>query len=276
MSDKMMITVPARIVEYFSLTQTATIQISAEMISNNDSENGKLITIKPLEGVPVHTPSGGGWSMTMPIKEGDTCVIWFSQVGYDHWLFQDKDTAGTLANMPKPWLRRSFHKDDGFAEVGYNTLDRAIQDYTTDGSQWRNVDATQHIHLKEDLSIEITSPTKLTINAPSVITNCETAVVNASTSTTVTCPENEITGNTLIGGNLTVEGEVVGKLNISAGANVAAAGGLAAGVPLGGGSSMPAGVITGENAVLTGTYNGITVQTHTHDETSTTTLGPNS
>jgi len=188
-NQEMSIILPARIVEYFPEDQTATIQISAESVFSNSDLVSQTAIRKPIQDVPVHTPSGGGWSMTMPIKEGDTCLMVFSQVGYDHWLYKDKDVAGKQANLPRPWLRRQFSINDGFAFVGFNTIPRRITDYTTDGSQWRNSNATQNIHLKDDLSIEVNSTTVVTINAPSVIVNCDTSEVNCGTRADVTAPD---------------------------------------------------------------------------------------
>jgi hypothetical protein len=114
----------------------------------------------------------------MPIKNGDTCVLFFSQVGYDHWLYHDRDTAGTLANLPKPWLGRQFDENDGYALVGLNTIPRAIQNYSGEHSQWRNEDATQVISLNDDASITIDSTVSLTINAPIVEINTPDARIN--------------------------------------------------------------------------------------------------
>ena len=177
-NEKYSIILPGRIVEYFKEDQTATIQISVESVVSSALDSTSPITRKPLEGVPVHTPSGGGWAITMPIKKGDTCVLFFSQVGYDHWLYQDKDIAGTLANLPKPWLGRQFDENDGYALVGLNTLPRAIQNYSGEHSQWRNEDATQVISLNDDASITIDSTVSLTINAPIVEINTPDARIN--------------------------------------------------------------------------------------------------
>ena len=177
------IILPGRIVNYYPADQTADIQICAELVVNSSSSMSDLVIREPLEGVPVHTPSGGGWSMTMPINTGDTCILFFSQVGYDHWLFEDKDTAGTLAKLPKPWLGRQFDEDDGFALVGLNTLPRAIQSYSGNHSQWRNSDATQVISLNDDATISIDSTVEVTINAPSVVVNCVSSTVNSPANT---------------------------------------------------------------------------------------------
>ena len=184
---------PARIVEYFKETQTATIQISAEGIHSSSSEISQTKIREPIEDVPVHTPSGGGWALTVPIKKGDTCLIVFSQIGYDHWLFKDEDVAGKLAGLPQPWLNRQFSVDDGFAFVGFNTLPRAIGNYTDDGSQWRNEDTTQSIHLKDDLSITVDSPTSVTINAPQVIVNSTNATINAQEAANINAENATVT-----------------------------------------------------------------------------------
>lgn len=233
-NQKYSIILPGRIVTYDKLSQTATIQISAETAYSNSNTISELATREPLENVPVQTPSGGGWSMTMPIKAGNTCILFFSQVGYDHWLYEDKDSAGKLAGLPMPWLKRQFSEDDGFAIVGMNTIPRAIKDYSMDGSQWRNEDATQNIHLREDLSIEINSTLKVTVNAPSVIVNCDTSEVNASATTTVTCPKNEIVGNLKVDGNVVITGELSGLTTVMS------------------------------STVTAASYNGVVIETHTH------------
>ena len=230
---------PGRIVTYDPTKQTATVKMCAERIFESAKVSEGLTITNDLVEVPVHTPSGGGWAITTPIKTGDTCILFFSKVGYDHWLFEDKDEGGTKFGRPVPHLRRSFSQEDGYALVGLNTIPRAIQSYTMDGSQWRNVDAVQNIHLREDLSIEINSPIKVTINAPSVEVNCSTAVVNATSSNTITSPTSTFNGNMVVTGSLDVTGAVIGG----------AAGSFAAAV-----------------SGLTGSFGGISVENHTHTE----------
>jgi len=196
---------PARIVEFFPETQTATIQICAETIFSSADSISDIKLREPLEGVPVHTVGGGGWHMTFPIKVGDTCIISFSQVGYDHWLYEDKNEAGLLANLPKPQLLRQFSEDDGFATVGFNTLPRAVKRFSATDSTWVN-DNVDHeakedfqiITLKEDLSIVIDSSVSLTINAPAVVVNCTTALVAAEETVDVTCDTASITAETSV------------------------------------------------------------------------------
>ena len=159
-NSKYSLILPARIVSYDTSNQTATVQICAERVFNSSFVDSEVLKRAPIEGVPVHTPSGGGWAITMPITAGDTCLLFFSQVGYDHWLYDDKDEAGTLASLPRPWLGRQFNEDDGIALVGVNTLPRAISSVSSSASQWRNKDNKQKISLNSDGSIDIDTDSK--------------------------------------------------------------------------------------------------------------------
>jgi len=211
-NDKASILYPGRIVTYYPENQTADIKISAEKVYSNFDGKNKQTERQILKGVPVHTPYGGGWSLTFPIKTGDTCLIAFSQIGYDHWFYNDKDAGGTIIKQPVPHLMRHFSEDDGFAMVGFNTLPRKIQSYHATHSQWRNNVADQVISLNDDKSITITSPVSVTINSPKTIVNsadvdvnCSTADITASSKVTLDTPLTEITGNLLMTtGNFTM------------------------------------------------------------------------
>lgn len=158
---------PARIKSFDKVTQTAEVTVSVQTLYADTKSKEGQSPKQILTEVPVHIPSGGGWSITFDIEEGDTCVVCFSQIGYDHWLFDDLDAAPSWYGKIAPHLRRSFSSQDGFAIVGFNTLPRAIDSYA-EGSQWRNTDASQNIHLKTDGSISINSPVSVDITAPKV------------------------------------------------------------------------------------------------------------
>ena len=53
------------------------------------------------------------------------------------------------------------------------------------------------------------SDTKITVEAPQVIVNCETAEVNASSSVKVDTPDTEVTGNLKVGGDVEFNGSSV-------------------------------------------------------------------
>ena len=263
-NEKYSIILPGRVVTYYPEDQTADVIVSVERITHSSEGTYNSTDRTAIKKMPVHTPSGGGWSITMPIKPGDTCILFFSQIGYDHWYYKDLDKAGTLAGLPKPHLSRQFNENDGYALVGLNTLPRKITGYHATHSQWRGPDPTkQVISLNDDETITITSSTELTINAPSVIVNCETVELTATTSVDVTTPITSISDDVTIGGTLEVTGIVtnlaaVNTTGITTTGGIAVAGGAAAN--LGSGSTTSTGSIS---------VNGIDVETHVHTYTWT-------
>ena len=236
---------PGRIVEYFPTTQTATVRISNDRTYDSSSNDDEQVLPVLLYEVPVFTAGGGGWHMTFPIKAGDTCLLSFSEFGYDHWFVDNKDSAGILDDGDPPaWTERRFNLDDGFAQVGWNNLPTAIQNYHAANSQWRNASADQVISLNADTSITITSPISLTVNAPAVTVVGDTVDFNTSTKITMTSPEVEITGNLLVGGNIT---------------------GMAAAI-ITGAVSGASSAFVGAVVALSAAIGGISMTSHTHNE----------
>lgn len=176
---------PGRIVEYFPATQTATVKISTSRTYSTVEDTDQQVEQGLLYDVPTFTPGGGGWHMTFPIKEGNPCMLSFSQFGYDHWLYKNLDAAGFRGDgHPQSWTRRRFSLADGFAQVGWNNIPTAIADYHETASQWRNEDATQVISMNADLSISITSPTVIQVNAATSV-DIVAPLVNMSANLTV-------------------------------------------------------------------------------------------
>lgn len=272
--ERYSITLPGRIVAFDATDQTAEVQISADQVFSDSSQVTQSKKLNTIKRVPVHIPSGGGWSFTTPITLGDTCLLVFSQVGYDHWFYEDKDTAGTIANVPKPWLKRKFSKDDGFALVGFNTIPRAIESYSPDNSEWRNSDATQIIRLLPNDDIEIETPTKVKVIAETVdvdcttldvdcttaTVDCDTASVTASTSVTVTTPLLDLICNQMVNitsplvaqsGNMTIGGTLLVGLGIGGGGAPVPAAGLAVTGPAVISGPATASEVTAGTTVLT-------------------------
>ena len=213
MGEDFNIVVPGRIVEYFPLNQTATILISGERLYDSATELGALAERAHLLDVPVHTASGGGYAITMPIKPGDTCVVMFSQFGYDHWLFNDEDLGGKYAGAAAPWLKRRFSEKDGFAIVGLNTIPRAITDYNPTDAEFRNSDLTQFLALRESGDINIVGPNNFSVDVP------DTVVINTA-DTTITS-EFTVDGHANITNGLNMNGTVIDNIQVGGGSSAA-------------------------------------------------------
>jgi hypothetical protein len=192
-------TKPGHIVEYFPLTQTATVQISNDRTYSTSTEDDLTVAPSYLYDVPTFTPGGGDFHMTFPIKAGDSCLLSFSQFGYDHWFVNNEDAAGVRDDgNPQPWTYRKFNLADGFCQVGWNNLKTAIDGYLADGSEWRNIDRTQRIALQENGDIE-------------VVAGSSTLVMTKDGNVTVTAPTTAIVGDLTVSGTIVATGEVTGN-----------------------------------------------------------------
>jgi hypothetical protein len=119
---------PGTIQEFHPATQTATISI------NHKAVVGDVIMDYPmLYEVPVFVPAGGNAALTMPIREGDSCLVLFSDRDIDAWFSQ----GYTDATPPTP---RKHNIADGFAIVGFRPKTNPLTDYNPAGVELRNAD----------------------------------------------------------------------------------------------------------------------------------------
>lgn len=77
----------------------------------------------PLIDVPVVIMSGGPWSLTFPINQGDECLILFNDRDLDNW-FQSGQVGGVASG-------RLHSFSDGIALVGLRSTARSLPDYDT-------------------------------------------------------------------------------------------------------------------------------------------------
>ncbi len=74
-----------------------------------------------LIDVPVIIIQGGNASLTMPITQGDECIILFNDRDIDNW-FQSGQVQGTATS-------RLHSFSDGFALIGVNNLRKVLSGY---------------------------------------------------------------------------------------------------------------------------------------------------
>ena len=188
-----------RIVSYSPANQTSTIRICDDRTSSNSQEDDVQTERGLLYNVPTYTSGGGGWHLTFPIKAGDSCLLNFSQFGYDHWLVEDKDRAGVRDDgLPQPWTRRRFDLSDGFAQVGFNNLLQTVADYSETDVELRNDDRTQRLTLLEDGNIHIAS-------------GASTVNIAPDGNVTIVAPTVAVTGDMTVSGTIVATGEITGN-----------------------------------------------------------------
>jgi len=75
---------PAKIVKYDAATRKADVQ----PLLKRQYADGDLASMPVITNVPVLFPSGGGASLTFPVRAGDGCLLVFAERSLDRWLAQ--------------------------------------------------------------------------------------------------------------------------------------------------------------------------------------------
>ena len=185
------IVLPGRIVSFDATLQLAEIKLSMDRIWSSSSQNPTTTERTNIYGVPVHFPQGGNYCITFPVEAGDPCLLVFSQMGYDHWLYDNEDLGGMLEDNPVPHLRRNFDEEDGFC-ILFKNRPTAISSYSAEDAEFRSNDRSQVISIKADGTIEITTTGDLEITAPT------TAITGNLTVSGTIVSQDEVTGNGVV------------------------------------------------------------------------------
>ena len=184
------VSMPGVIEEYDYKTQKASVKIDVQELYDDNS----VLDYPVITDVPVIFPRSGGASITMPIKRGDSCLI----------FFLDRDISNWLLGASRPSSRRQHSINDAVAIVGLcpfnkpgmakNNTDVLI---TFDGSE---------IALKPGGKIDINSSTEINIKTDNIIVNCTNAKINATGQIDTETPSFNQKGNMKIEGNIEITG----------------------------------------------------------------------
>lgn len=112
--------------------------------------------ITPVQDVPVVLPRGGGYSLTLPLKSGDECLLVFGDMARDLWWVR-----GGVQNQ---FEKRRHDLSDAFCIPGPWSKPRAINNYSTTSAQVRSDDGTVIIDLAET-GVTVTAPTVAVVSS---------------------------------------------------------------------------------------------------------------
>lgn len=115
----------------------------------------QLVTLKPLVDVPVIFPSGGGFTLTFPVKQGDECLVVFASRCIDGWW----QSGGVQA----PIEVRLHDLSDGFALVGPRSQPRVLSAISTTTTQLRSDDGAAYVEIAGGHAVNIVAPGGVTI-----------------------------------------------------------------------------------------------------------------
>lgn len=103
-------TMPGILVDFDSLTQTATIQPAVKRQLFNDDGESSWESLPLLSHVPVMFFFGGGYVMTVPLQAGDTVLLVFTQQGLAEFRATGKES--------ETWDSRRHHISGAVAIPG--------------------------------------------------------------------------------------------------------------------------------------------------------------
>lgn len=159
--------------------QTVTVQptIREQIIKEDRSKEWTQLPL--LLDVPIYFPRAGGYSLTMPVKEGDECLVVFLDSCMDAWW-----SYGGIQNQLE---KRRHDLSDAVAFVGLWSQPNVLPNYSTDSCQLRNDTGKAYIELKDN-NINIVGE-NVNIDANQIVLD---GIV--WDSHTHTCPDGETTG----------------------------------------------------------------------------------
>lgn len=149
--------------------------------------------VNRIDGAGIQIPRGIVYKCPyFRLQGGANAVILDPQVGdIGIAIFADRDISSVVANkgQANPGSRRQFSTADAMYIGG-------ILNGTP--TQWVQFGAG---------GITIHSPTQVKLDAPTVDIECETLMINATTSATITTPTFTVNGNATVNGNTTLDGD---------------------------------------------------------------------
>lgn len=161
------------------------------------------ISLPLLLDCPVFFPSGGGVTLTFPIKQGDECLVVFAQRCIDNWWA--KGGINSQAEF------RMHDLSDGFCFAGVSSVPEVIPAISSNTAQLRNDAGTTYIELNPLGSVTVKTDGDVTVTCGGSIS------ATASGSVSVVAPTINLTGDVSIIGSLAItgSGSATGTLSAS-------------------------------------------------------------
>lgn len=122
--------------------QTVTVKLAIrEKILNKDFTTS-WVDIPLLVDVPIVVPRAGNFLLTLPVTEGDECLVIFGDMCIDAWF-----SNGGIQNQIE---KRRHDLSDAFAVLGCWSQPNVVENYSKTSAQLRNKAGTAYIELKDN------------------------------------------------------------------------------------------------------------------------------
>jgi hypothetical protein len=163
LSSKIRVCIPGIVETFDPAKQTATVQPAITENIRIGQEEAKPVKLPVLTDVPVHFPRAGGYSITLPVKQGDECILVFADMCIDGWW----QSGGTQDQIET----RRHDLSDAFAIMGATSQPKKIENYHADNLQMRTDDQSVIIEIdKAAKAVNVTSSGDITLTSGGAIT----------------------------------------------------------------------------------------------------------
>jgi hypothetical protein len=132
---------------YDANTQTVTVQSTIKGRLQQRGDNGKItwkdVSMPIMTHVPVEFPTGGGMSLTFPIKLGMEGVVHFQSRAIDNWWANGGEQPQLTPNGVGSLRQHSL--SDGVFRPGARSKPNALKNVSQTSTQLRTDDGTTYI-----------------------------------------------------------------------------------------------------------------------------------
>lgn len=160
---------PGIIQSFDDVAQTVVVQLALTEVIR-DAKNVPTPTQIPLlVDVPIVIPRAGGFMLTVPVQQGDECLVIFGDMCIDAWW-----QSGGVQNQVE---KRRHDLSDGFAILGCWSQPKKISNYSATAAELRSEDGSVKVKLESG---------KATVQAPEVdVIGANQVNINGSGHTTI-------------------------------------------------------------------------------------------
>lgn len=185
---------PGIIQSFDPVAMTCVVQPAIKAVVFAQDGTSSDVALPLLLDCPVFFPSGGGCTLTFPVKKDDECLVVFSSRCIDAWWF-----SGGIQSQAE---LRMHDLSDGFALVGVRSQPRVLSGVSTSTVQLRSDDGAAFVSVDPSShEVDITTSGIVNITAAgNVNVQAASANVTASGAATVTAPSISLgaSGQTLL------------------------------------------------------------------------------
>lgn len=196
---------PGIIESYDFKTQKANIKID----SKKKEDDNSFTEYPVISGVPIIMPSSGGAYITMPVKAGDSCIVFFADKDITNWL--------TGISNQKPETKRTHHLSDAVAILGLKQFNKP--NLIENNEDLNIFYSGTTIKIKQNGDVEIDSKNHLKISSKTAEINVENATnINCKDVTLKATGDVKLEASSLnLKGNLKIEGktEITNGLDVT-------------------------------------------------------------